>query len=80
MQHLQSHTKVHMQKDKAKKHYLWKEDEKDSCTTEVVAGGVIILVVIWAAVAGWGAEACGTGVEAELVDTGACSTGVLIKS
>lgn len=80
MQHFQSHTGVYLQKDKAMKHYLWKEDEKDSCTTEVVAGGVIRLAVFWAAVAGWCAEACGAGAEAELVDTGACSTGVLIKS
>lgn len=81
MQHFQSHTGVHLQKEKATKRYLWKEDEKDSCTTEVgvVAGGVIRLAVFWAAVAGWCAEACGAGAEAELVDTGACSTGILIR-
>lgn len=37
---------------KAMEHYLWKEDEKDSCTTEVVAGAVIGLAVFGAAVAG----------------------------
>lgn len=47
MQHFQSRTGVYLQKDKAMKHYLWKEDEKDSCTTEVgvAAGGVIRLAV-----------------------------------
>lgn len=79
MQPSQSHTGAYLRKDKAMKHYLWKEDEKDSCATEVVAGGVIRLAVFWAAEAGWCAEACGAGAEAELVDTGACSTGVLIR-
>lgn len=45
----------------------------------MVAGGIIRLAVLWAAVAGWCAEASGAGAEAELVDTGACSTGVLIR-
>lgn len=33
-------------------HYLWKEDEKASCTTEVVAGAAIRLAVFGAAGAG----------------------------
>lgn len=45
MQHFQSCTGEYLRKDKAMKHYLWKEDEKDSCTTEAVAGGVIGLAV-----------------------------------
>lgn len=74
MQHFQSQRGY-----KAMEHYLWKEEEKDSCTTEVVAGAVIGLAVFWAAAAGWGAEACSAG-AAELGATGTCSIGVLVKS
>lgn len=38
--------------NEAMERYLWKEDEKDSCTREVLAGAVIGLAVPGAAGAG----------------------------